>query len=72
MFRLFFGLFADQKKQFYGLFRFDSVFRTCIETAEQNKTASKQTENRKTKKPCSPSTHSLFKRIRPGAAQKLL
>ncbi len=36
--------FAKPKYIFFGLFRFDSVFRTCIETTETNRTLSKQTE----------------------------
>jgi hypothetical protein len=48
LFRLFFGLFRETKKQF---FRFVSVFRTGIETTETNRTFSKQTEtNRKNPK----------------------
>jgi hypothetical protein len=42
---LFFGLFCETKKQFFG---FVSVFRTGIETTETNRTLLKQTEtNRK-------------------------
>jgi hypothetical protein len=48
LFRLFFGLFRETKKQF---FRFVSVFRTVIETTETNRTLSKQTETNKKKSP---------------------
>ncbi len=36
--------FAKPKNIFFGLCWFDSVFRTCIETTETNRTLSKQTE----------------------------
>jgi hypothetical protein len=47
-FNCFLVCFAKPKNIFLGLFRFDSVFRTCIETTETNRTLSKQTKtNRK-------------------------
>jgi hypothetical protein len=48
LFRLFFGLFRKTKKHFFW---FVSVFRTCIETTETNRTLSKQTK--KISKKCS-------------------
>ncbi len=44
LFRLCFGLFREAKNIKFGLFRFVSLFRTCIETTEINRTVSKQTE----------------------------
>jgi hypothetical protein len=44
LFRLFFGLFRETKKYFFGLFRFVLVFWTGIETTETNRIFSKQTE----------------------------
>jgi hypothetical protein len=41
LFRVCFGLFRETKKQ---IFRFVSVFRSCIETTETNRTVSKRTE----------------------------
>ena len=41
LFRVCFGLFRETKT---FLFRFVSVFRTCIETTETNRTVSKRTE----------------------------
>jgi hypothetical protein len=41
LFRVCFGLFRETKKI---IFRFDSVFRTFIETTETNRTVSKRTE----------------------------
>ncbi len=41
LFRVCFGLFCETPKK---NFRFVSVFRTCIETAETNRTVSKRTE----------------------------
>jgi hypothetical protein len=48
LFQLFFGLFRETKKHFFsvcfGLFRFVSLFRTCVEKNETNRILSKQTK----------------------------